>query len=82
VVEAGGVTQVQELTSGYGHFGLQNDTVLFYSLGSCTRAGSIAVTWPDASRSSSTFSEVTGGRLIELRQGEDEVYEILPGGGE
>ncbi len=80
-VEAGGVRQTQELGSGYGHFGLQNDSVLFFALGSCTRAASIEVKWPDGVRTTEVFDEVPGGRLIELRQGDPEVYEVLPAAG-
>lgn len=79
-VTAGGVTQVQQLTSGFGHFGMQNDTALHFSLGSCSRARTIEVTWPDGSSSTSTFSDVEGGRVIELRQGNDEITEIVGGG--
>ena len=78
VVEAGGVRQVQELTSGYGHFGLQNDTVLFFALGDCSEASSVEVTWPDSARTTSLFEAVAPGRLIELRQGDDEVHAVLP----
>lgn len=80
-VDAGGVKQVQELGSGYGHFGLQNDTVLFFALGSCTRAATIEVVWPDGYRSTEVWSEIAGGRLIELRQGDPAVYDILPPAG-
>lgn len=77
-VEAGGVRQVQELTSGYGHFGLQNDTVLFFSLGSCSRAASVEVVWPDQARTTTVFDEVQGGRVIELSQDSPDVIEVLP----
>ncbi len=80
-VEAGGVTQVQELAAGYGHFGLQNDTVLFFSLGDCTRAAKIQVTWPDGQRTTEVHEDVTGGRLVELRQGDPEVVTVVPAGG-
>ncbi len=80
-VEAGGVRQMQQLGSGYGHFGLQNDTVLFFALGSCTRAAKIEVVWPDGVRTLETFDEVQGGRLVELRQGDPEVHEVLPAAG-
>ena len=77
-VTAGGVSQLQELTSGYGHFGLQNDTVLHFHLGDCQSAASIEVVWPDAQRSASTLTNVKGGRLVELRKGEDESVDIVP----
>lgn len=71
VVEAGGVTQTQELTSGYGHFGLQNDTALFFPLGDCTRAAKITVIWPDQTRSKSVFADVPSGQVVRLTQGKD-----------
>jgi enediyne biosynthesis protein E4 len=77
-VTAGEVTQVQELQSGYGHFGLQNDTSLFFALGDCNAAATVEIVWPDQARSSSVFEAVTGGRMIELRQGDDTVHDVLP----
>lgn len=76
-VQAGAVRQVQEVTSGYGHFGLQNDTVLYYAIGACTEATTVEVTWPDGARSTSVFDNVAPGRVIELRQGDTEVHEIV-----
>jgi len=81
-VTAGGVTQVQELTSGYGHFGLQNDTSLFFSLGGCESAATVEIVWPDQNRTTSVYEAVAGGRLVELRQGDEAVHELLPAGGE
>jgi hypothetical protein len=72
---------VQELGSGYGHFGLQNDTVLFFALGSCTRAAKVEIVWPDAFRTTEVFDEVVGGRLVELHQGDPTVYDVVPAGG-
>jgi hypothetical protein len=80
VVEAGGVTQTQQMTGGYGHFGLANDSVLFFPLGDCTRAGTVTVTWPDGTRSQTKLHDVAGGRLVEVRQTEGDAVEVLPGG--
>jgi hypothetical protein len=77
-VEAGGVKQTQQLTSGYGHFGLQNDTALFFRLGDCARAASIEVVWPDGSRSTTLTKDVVGGRLIEIRQADGAIETIAP----
>ncbi len=76
-VTAGGVSQLQELTSGYGHFGLQNDTVLHFHLGDCQAAATVSVVWPDAQRSTSEHVNVAGGRLIELRKGEDAPIDVI-----
>lgn len=45
-VEAGGLTQMQEVTGGYGHFGIENDTVLHFGLGDVCLLDSIRATYP------------------------------------
>ncbi len=75
-VEAGGVRQLQQLTSGYGHFGMQNDTVLFFSLGTCTEAAKVEIVWPDDTRSKAEIDRVAGGRVVEIVQGDDTVHDI------
>jgi enediyne biosynthesis protein E4 len=76
-VTAGGVSQTQELTSGYGHFGLQNDTVLYFHLGDCVSAAEVQVVWPNQTRETTRYDRVRGGRLVELRRGEAEPLPIL-----
>lgn len=75
-VEAGGVTQLQEFNSGYGHFGLQNDSLLHFRLGDCQAAASIEVVWPDASRSRSRFEKVQGGRMVRIAKGAEAVVDL------
>ena len=75
-VEAGGVTQLQEFNSGYGHFGLQNDSLLHFRLGDCQAAASIEIVWPDASRSRSRFEKVQGGRMVRIAKGADAVVDL------
>ena len=75
-VSAGGVSQVQELTGGYGHMGMENDTVLHFGLGACAGAANVSVRWPDAQGSTQTFDAVAADQLVELRQGDAKVYPV------
>ena len=75
-VEAGGVTQVQELGGGYGHMAMEHDTVLHFGLGACGGAANVTVTWPDQAKTTQVFSHVRGNRMVELRQGDPTVYPI------
>lgn len=68
-VRAGGVAQVQEVYGGYGHFGLQHDTVLHFGLGDACRIDEIEVRWPDRNGSVERFRDVVANHLVELRQG-------------
>ncbi|MFO0552225.1 MAG: CRTAC1 family protein [Polyangiaceae bacterium] len=77
-ISAGRVEQVKELTSGYGHFGLQNDTALVFGVGACDVVDTIEVVWPDAARTTETFANVPAHGLIELHQGDSQVVEVLP----
>lgn len=43
---AGGVTQTQEVSGGYGHAGIQNDTALHFGLGDACLVDEIVATWP------------------------------------
>ena len=56
-----GVTQVQEVGGGYGHYGAQNDLTLHFGLGFVTRGnGSLA----DESNTEDTYSLVGGERYL------------------
>lgn len=68
-VRAGGKSQVQEIGGGYGHFGLQHDTVLHFGLGAACAPDEVEVRWPDRSGSVEIFRDVPGNRGIELQQG-------------
>jgi enediyne biosynthesis protein E4 len=78
VVEASGKKLTRELGGGYGHMGMQNDTVLFFGLGGCGEVNAVTVTWPNGERTTQTFENVVTNRLVELRQGDPNVYEALP----
>ncbi len=63
-VTAGGVTQMQEVGGGYGHFGQQNDLVLYYGLGACQSAEKVDIRWPDQKLSSSSEGVTAADKLV------------------
>ncbi|MBM4343276.1 MAG: CRTAC1 family protein [Deltaproteobacteria bacterium] len=69
-VTAGGSTQTQEVGGGYGHFGLQNDTVLHFGLGAGCVIDKVLVRWPDAAGTVQTWTHVRANQLVRLVQGE------------
>jgi len=68
-VTAGGVTQMQELGGGYGHFGMQQDTVLHFGLGANCTIDEVKVRWPDGSLTIEHFKNVRANYLVRLEQG-------------
>ncbi|HSO37344.1 MAG TPA: CRTAC1 family protein, partial [Labilithrix sp.] len=46
-VVSGGVRQVQEVSGGYGHFGLQHDTMLTFGLGATCAVDAVEIRWPN-----------------------------------
>jgi hypothetical protein len=72
-VTAGGVTQVQEVGGGYGHFGMQQDLWLTFGLGDACTIDKIEVRWPDAQGTVETFTGVVANYRVELTQGEKRV---------
>ena len=68
-VRAGGRTQVQEVSGGYGHFGLQHDTVLTFGLGGSCTVDDVEVRWPDKDGSVEHFHNLAANHGIELLQG-------------
>jgi hypothetical protein len=78
-VTAGGVTQVQEVNGGYGHFGMQHGTVLTFGLGTSCTIDSLEVRWPDSAGTVETFKDVVPNYLVDVKQGEKKpVYVTLP----
>ncbi len=69
-VTAGGATQTQELGGGYGHFGMQNDTVLHFGLGAGCVIDKVVVRWPDAAGTVQTWNHVRANQLVRLVQGQ------------
>jgi hypothetical protein len=75
-VTAGGVTQVQEVGGGYGHFGMQNDLWLTFGLGDACQIDKIEVRWPDAKSSVETYTGVVANYRIELSQGDKKIHYV------
>jgi hypothetical protein len=69
-VTAGGKTQTQYVSGGFGHGNNQNDVVLTFGLGTACAIDSIDVRWPDAVASHSTFTSVQPNYNVTLRQGQ------------
>jgi enediyne biosynthesis protein E4 len=56
-------TQTQEVGGGHGHYGMQNDFLLHFGLGtSCT--ASVTIRWPNAQHSTQTFDIESGKRYL------------------
>jgi len=75
-VKAGDRSIVKELGGGYGHMGMQHDTVLFFGLGACEAVESVTVRWPDREGTTQDLRNVGTRRFVEIRQGEEEVREV------
>lgn len=67
-VTSGGVTQVQEVVGGFGHYGAQNDLVLHYGLAAECEAD-VKIRWPDAAHTVEEL-KVTAGHRFHVKQGE------------
>ena len=68
-VTAGGRTQTQYVSGGFGHGNVQADLSLTFGLGPACSIDSISVRWPDAASSTSTFTNVQPNYPITIRQG-------------
>jgi enediyne biosynthesis protein E4 len=73
-VEAGGVTQTQEVGGGFGHYGAQHDLALHFGLGTECSAH-VTVRWPDAALTTESFDLPSGYRFV-IEQGK--APEALP----
>ena len=72
-VTAGGKTQTQYMSGGYGHGNVESDLVLTFGLGSSCAVDQVEVHWPDAAHSVSTFTNVLPNYNVTIRQGGAEV---------
>jgi hypothetical protein len=70
-VVSGGVRQVQEVSGGYGHFGVQHDTKLTFGLGATCAVDSIEVRWPDKAGTVQKWSGVVANHVVDLTEGDD-----------
>jgi len=63
-------TMVQEVSGGFGHFGLQNDTVLTFGLGDACTIDEITVRWPNAGRTTQKVVKgLAANTLLEITEG-------------
>ena len=72
-VVSGGVRQVQELSGGYGHFGIQHDTMLTFGLGATCAIDAIEVRWPDQAGTVQKFTGLSANHVIDLTEGDEKV---------
>jgi len=70
-VTAGGRTQTQYVSGGFGHGNIQNDLVLTFGLGGACDIDKVEVRWPDSTSSTQTFTGVVANYNVTLRQGQD-----------
>lgn len=63
-VEANGLTQMQEVSGGYGHMGIQNDTALHFGLGGVCLVDKVTATWPGGR--SQTWGPLKGNQTVHL----------------
>ncbi|MEO7092662.1 MAG: CRTAC1 family protein, partial [Polyangiales bacterium] len=75
-VAVGGRVITKELTGGYGHFGMQHDTVLTFGLGASCAPQEIEVRWPDAVATKVRYTGVGGGQRVLVT--EDGTVTALP----
>jgi hypothetical protein len=75
-VTAGGVTQVQEVSGGYGTFGVQHDTVLTFGLGDACTVDKLEVKWPNADGTVESFEAVQANYLVDVTEGKGIKYVV------
>ena len=68
-VTAGGITQTQYVSGGYGHGNIQADLVLTFGLGATCDIDKVEVHWPDSKRSVSTYANVLANYEVSIKQG-------------
>jgi len=69
-VTAGGRTQTQYVSGGFGHGNIENDLVLTFGLGAACDIDKIEVRWPDSTGSTQTFTGVVANYDVTLKQGQ------------
>jgi hypothetical protein len=68
-VTAGGVTQTQEVSGGYGLGSAQNDLLLTFGLGAACAVDQVEVRWADKQATTETFQNVRANYRLELVEG-------------
>lgn len=72
-VTTGDLTQTAEVGGGYGHFGMQQDTLLYFGLDAACTVDEITVTWPGGAMDS--WTDVRANYPVTLSQGGGIAYE-------
>jgi hypothetical protein len=67
-IVSGGVVQTKELQGGYGHFGMQHDTVLTFGLGGSCMVDELEVRWPDDASTRARYLSIGGGRRVLVQE--------------
>lgn len=76
-VKTGDHLQVQEVSGGYGHVGIQHDLTLLFGLGSYCEVDEIRIRWPDAQGSIEVFEHVRANYKIKIKQGDKKIQYLL-----
>ena len=64
-VSAGPESIMKEVGGGYGHFGMQNDLVLFFGVGACEKVD-VSVRWPDGALTTEAVGVKNTGQLVTI----------------
>jgi hypothetical protein len=72
-VTAGGRTQTQHVSGGFGHSNIQSDLVLTFGLGAACDVDKVEVRWPDASGTVASYAGVRANYEVTLREGAKDV---------
>ncbi len=72
-VTAGGRTQTQYVSGGYGHGNIQNDLVLTFGLGTACDIDQIEVRWPDGTATKTVYKSVVSNYDVTLTYGKKDV---------
>lgn len=76
-IRTGDRVQMREIGGGYGHMGIQNDTVAFFGVGACEQIDEVRVRWPTDPPEEQVIGGVKAGALVEITQGASEAKVVL-----
>ncbi|MBU1221132.1 CRTAC1 family protein [Myxococcota bacterium] len=67
-ITAGGVTQIRELQSGFGHFGIQTPLELHFGLGDICEIESLEVIWPDGTNKTTVINNLSANYIYNIHE--------------
>ncbi len=76
-VKAGGHTWTREVGGGYGHMGMQNDTVVHIGTSGCDAVDEVTVRWPNKANTVQTWRKLDSRKRYRLTQGKADA-EVTP----